>query len=170
MHRVKLPRKNFLGWAMSAEKRRPSSSRRASTSVEIAILVLSDLHFGNDLPEGASTQLLQVPTGFSDARVTGFFSTCCKGHYSRCVSSLPTYLSVLLSKLKADGYERDTFDLLILLGDQSTLAHERSYNFLRQYLTQKVYATKDKYGMTFSCPGLDIQPDNILVTSCCAIV
>jgi predicted phosphodiesterase len=129
-------------------------------SVETAILLLSDLHFGNDLPEAAGTQLLNVPAAFT--KVTPYFEARCKGHHAPCVTRLPRYLKVLLSGLKEEGHPGEKFDLLILLGDQSTLTHERSYKFLREYLTQEDYTTRDEYGGVHSCKGLHMDPSGIL--------
>src|SRR6266496_4614835 len=130
-------------------------------SVDTTFLLLSDLHFGNDLFEAAGTQLLNVPCFFSAQKLTTFFEERCRGHHLPCVKRLPRYLKLLLSDLKEEGYQGNEFDLLILLGDQSTLAHERSYKFLREYITQSLYETSDGDSKT-SCSGLAIDPSNIL--------
>ena len=135
-----------------------------SNPIETAFVVLSDLHFGNDLYEGAGTPPLNVPVsiyGF-DKKVARFFESRCRGHFPPCVKKLSQYLGTLLWRLKRDGYQRDNFDLFILLGDQSTLTDERSYKFLREYLSQDEYETTDADGGGHSCLGLGIKPEMLL--------
>jgi 3',5'-cyclic AMP phosphodiesterase CpdA len=132
-------------------------------SVETAFVLLSDLHFGNNLSESPGIQLLNIPFSYhgTTQKVTDYIVARCRGHYKPCVQRLPRYLKVLLSDLKEDGYQRDKFDLFLLLGDQSTLTHESSYKFLREYLTQDEYETKDADGLE-RCKGLEIDPGDIL--------
>jgi calcineurin-like phosphoesterase family protein len=133
--------------------------------VQTAFVVLSDLHFGNDLYEGPGTPLLYVPFSIygSDRKVTRYLEGRCRGHFAPCVKRLPQYLAMLLWRLKRDGYQKDNFDLFILLGDQSTLTDERSYRFLREYLRQDEYETIDADGGGHSCLGLGIkQPEMLL--------
>ncbi|HXA85326.1 MAG TPA: hypothetical protein VNZ47_09640 [Candidatus Dormibacteraeota bacterium] len=132
-------------------------------SIETAFVLLSDLHFSNGLDEAARTQTLNIP--FSNygipAKMTNLFEAMCRGHFAPCVKKLPRYLKVLLSELKDEGYQRDKFDLCILLGDQSTLAHERSYKLLRDYLTQDEYVSEDGDGKYIGY-GLGIAASDIL--------
>jgi len=133
--------------------------------IEAAFLVLSDLHLSNDLYEAAITPQLSLPNGvyrlLRAEKLTDYFAARCRGHSVSCVKRLPRYLKVLLSEMKDEGYARDKFDLVLLLGDQSTLAHERSYKFLRQYLTQATYATDDGDG-SYTCAGLGLDVADIL--------
>lgn len=133
-------------------------------SVETVFVVLSDLHFGPDLPESARIQNLNVPItyGRGSDKVTKRFETFCVGHHKPCVAALGPYLKWQLLKLKNHGgYRNAQFDLFVLLGDQSTLAHEQSYKFLREYLLKDEYVTTDEY-ITYRCPGLEIPEASIM--------
>jgi predicted phosphodiesterase len=136
-----------------------------SGRIESAFIVLSDLHFSNDLNEPPVTPLLDVPVspfGISEETVTRFFEKQCRGHFGPCVKKLPRYLRMLLWQLREDGFAGEKFDLLILLGDQSTLAHAKSYKFLREYICQTTYETNDGDGGTQRCCGLGISPADIM--------
>jgi predicted phosphodiesterase len=135
-----------------------------SQQLEHVFVVLSDLHFGNDLFESPTTPLLNVPIatyGLSGQKITKFFEDRCRGHSVACVRKLPRYLRMLLWQLRQDGYPESKFDLFILLGDQSTLAHANSYKFLREYIHQTEYETKDADG-TFTCAGLGVAASDII--------
>ena len=131
--------------------------------VETVFAVLSDFHFGNDLHEAPEVQLLNIPITYKDTteKITRYFAAQCRGHEISCVKRLPRYLKTLLEELKDQGYQGKTFDLFVLLGDQSTLANEQSYRFLCEYLSQESYQTTDGY-MTYRCSGLEIAPSQLL--------
>jgi 3',5'-cyclic AMP phosphodiesterase CpdA len=139
-------------------------TRRGGPRIQNAFVVLSDLHFGNDLYESPTTPLLNVSLpnfGISEERVTRFFEDRCRGHFAPCVKRLPRYLRQLLWQLREDGFPGDKLDLLILLGDQSTLASASSYRFLREYVSQTEYETRDGDGV-FGCSGLGFRSPDVL--------
>ena len=134
-------------------------------SIETMFLVLSDLHFGPDLYEPPEMALLSLSGMLGwvakDTTVRNAFVKQCAGHDIACVKKLPFYLRFLISEAKNQGFERDTFDLCLLLGDQVTIPDARSYKFLRQYLTQQEYSTSDGY-VDYRCSGLGLMGQQIL--------
>jgi predicted phosphodiesterase len=134
-------------------------------SIETMLLVLSDLHFGHDLYEPPEMPLLSLSgmLGWAakDTTVRNAFVKLCAGHDIACVKKLPFYLRFLISEAKNQGFQRDTFDLCILLGDQVTIPDARSYKFLREYLTQQEYRTSDGY-VDYRCSGLGFMGSQIL--------
>lgn len=134
-------------------------------SVETMFLVLSDLHFSRDLYEApemplvATSGMLRWLT--SDVTLRNAFVKQCAGHDIACLKKLPSYLRFLISEAKIQGFERDAFDLCILLGDQVTIPDAKSYKFLREYLTQEEYKTSDGY-VEYKCSGLGLLRNQIL--------
>lgn len=133
---------------------------------EAVFVVLSDLHFGDDLMREAEGPLPSVPWWLRalDYDVKCFFEKRCSAHDIGILKTLPRYLKSLFSDLRRSGYsghDGKDFDLYLLLGDHSTRPTGSSYRFLREYLTAKRYVTGSS-DLRHSCAGLRIDP-SILV-------
>ena len=131
-------------------------------SIESMILVLSDLHFGCDLhlpPELPPLRVTRLAKWLRrESEVERFFERNCRGHSFACVTVLPRYLKSLLREARTEGFQEDTFDFCVLLGDQATVPDAEAYRFLREYLTSKHYGG---YG-DVQCAGLGLSTDKIL--------
>lgn len=131
---------------------------------EAAFILLSDLHFGDDLLLEANGPLPNVPWWLRawDRDVKQYFDERCTAHDIAILKSLPRYLKRLLVDIRNGGFPRDDFDLYLVLGDQVTRPTGSAYKFLREYLTQKHYETGDSE-LTHKCAGLQIPSDRLLL-------
>jgi predicted phosphodiesterase len=134
-------------------------------SVDTMFLVLSDLHFGRDLYEAPEMPLICLARKLNwfakEEQVRDAFAKLCLGHDIACIMKLPFYLRFLIEEAKNQGFQRDTFDLCLLLGDQVTIPDAKSYKFLREYLTKREYRTTDGY-VDHRCSGLAFSSQQIL--------
>ncbi len=131
---------------------------------EAVFVLLSDLHFGDDLLLEADGPLPSVPWWLrvSDYDVKRYLDRRCKAHDIGIVKNLPRYLKRLLMDLREAGFKGEDFDFYLLLGDHATRPTGSAYRFLREYLTQKRYETGDA-DLKHSCAGLSIPPDQLLL-------
>jgi len=134
-------------------------------TIQTMFVVLSDLHFGRDLYDPPELPLINfspvVKWLNKEESVSRYFEQKCLGHSIACVKKLPRYLQYLFRAAQDEGYEGNSFDLFILLGDQATIPDGQTYQFLRGYLTQDKYETHDADG-GFYCAGLGLRPEQIL--------
>jgi len=142
-----------------------------SQQVQAAFLVLSDLHFGAGLREGAEVPPLDTRNSLLeralrllnlDVRRTieRFIEEKCVAHDIQAVKELPRYLKQLLQKMRSEGYESKEFDAYVLLGDLATWPSPGSYAFLRSYLTERRISAGDReYQVKWA--GLGIHADQL---------
>ena len=99
-----------------------------------AILVLlSDLHFGDDLLDEGAGKLRGVPWRIRllSPAIRRYFHSRLTRHDMGILKMLPLYLKRLLEDLRAAGFERDNFDLYVLLGDLATEPTGSSFQFVQ---------------------------------------
>ena len=119
---------------------------------EIAFVLLADLHFGDDfdreaeLPPIEHTRLSTLLRAVSPAN--RFFARNCIAHDLAVVGALPRYLTKLFVEARQRGFQGDTFDQFLLLGDIVTWPSQRSFTFARQYLSQDEYSPLEGVGHT----------------------
>src|SRR5690349_20881243 len=109
-----------------------------SDATTAAILVLSDLHLGDDF--GGSVEIPPLDSTpwarlFGLPTLERFIANRCIPHDTGILRSLPLYLPRVLADLRRQGHESGKFDACLLLGDLVTWPGEESYQLLRQYLT-----------------------------------
>jgi antitoxin (DNA-binding transcriptional repressor) of toxin-antitoxin stability system len=134
-------------------------------SVDGAILLLSDMHFGRDLLDPPELPVISLPKLVEASKFSSyllrFFEKRCLGHSLDVVLSLPLYLQYLMTLLQGEGYGRDDFDCYAFLGDQVTIPDPQSYRFLYEYLTEYEYEGR-RGGAKLTCPGLRIDPKRVI--------
>jgi hypothetical protein len=135
-------------------------------SLDGAVLILSDMHFGRDIlspPELPFTSVPGVVKAIrADAPLLKFFEEKCLGHNLNCVRSLPRYLQYVLDVARDEGFKGYDFDRYVLLGDQVTIPDKQSYRFVREYLTEPEYKSNATGFEKLILTGLRIEPSRII--------
>jgi 3',5'-cyclic AMP phosphodiesterase CpdA len=130
-----------------------------SNELEAVIVLLSDLHFGNDLYDEAKGASCHLPwwLKFKQNKINEIFRRRCTAHDMGILKRLPRYLKYLLLELG-----RPDFDLYLVLGDLATQPTGSSYSFLTKYLTQQAYVTGNG-DSKHEIAGLNIDPKKLIL-------
>lgn len=135
-----------------------------SEELNAAFLILSDLHFGDDLLSESEGRLPDLPWYLKrfDYKIKRFFDKRCAAHDIEIVTHLPRYLKLVSEELFGRRNDGKSFDACLLLGDVATQPTGAAFKFAARYLTEERYSTGDDL-VKHECLGLGFPPDKIIV-------